>query len=215
MRTLNVELGARSYPIHIGGGSLREAGRLLAPELAARRAVVVTNPTVANAWLAPLRQSLADAGIASETLLIPEGETHKSWATLHDVLTHLLEQKAERSTTIIALGGGVVGDIAGFAAAIYQRGIPYVQIPTTLLAQVDSSVGGKTGVNHALGKNLIGAFYQPRAVLIDVEVLATLPRRELLAGMAEVIKYGIIADSKLFELLEEKIECVVASDQDL
>ena len=201
-QTLNVALGARSYPIHIGAGILREAGRFLAPTLSVPRAVIVSNPTVAKAWLAPLRESLASAGIASETLLIPDGEMHKSWATLHDVLTRLLEQKAERSTTIVALGGGVVGDVAGFAAAIYQRGMPFVQIPTTLLAQVDSSVGGKTGVNHLLGKNMIGAFYQPRAVLIDPECLRTLPERELASGLAEVVKYGAIRARGFFEWLE-------------
>jgi 3-dehydroquinate synthase len=214
MQTVNVELGARSYPIHIGSGSLREAGRLISPLLRAPRAVVVSNPTVANAWLAPLRQSLADAGIGSETLLIPDGETHKSWATLHDVLTRLIEQKAERSTTIIALGGGVVGDIAGFAAAICQRGMPYVQIPTTLLSQVDSSVGGKTGVNHSLGKNMIGAFYQPRAVLIDPDCLATLPERELDAGLAEVVKYGAIRTLAFFDWLEANLDALAARDAD-
>ena len=211
-RTLHVALGARSYPIHIGAGTLREAGSLLAPLLAAPRAVVVTNPTVAKAWLTPLRDSLAGAGIAAETLLIPDGEAHKSWATLHDVLTRLLEQKAERSTTIIALGGGVVGDVAGFAAAIYQRGVPLVQIPTTLLAQVDSAVGGKTGVNHPLGKNMIGAFHQPRAVLIDTDCLATLPERELSAGLAEVVKYGAIRERGFFDWLEANADALIARE---
>ena len=191
---------------------MRDAGRLLAPALAVPRAVIVSNPTVAKAWLAPLRESLASAGIASETLLIPDGEMHKSWATLHDVLTRLLEQKAERSTTIVALGGGVVGDVAGFAAAIYQRGMPFVQIPTTLLAQVDSSVGGKTGVNHLLGKNMIGAFYQPRAVLIDPECLRTLPERELASGLAEVVKYGAIRARGFFEWLEANVDALAARD---
>jgi 3-dehydroquinate synthase len=212
MQTLTVALGARSYPIHIGAGTLREAGRLLAPLLAAPRAVVISNPGIAKAWLAPLRGGLAGAGIASETLLIPDGETHKSWDTLHDVLTRLLEQKAERSTTVIALGGGVVGDIAGFAAAIYQRGMPLVQIPTTLLAQVDSSVGGKTGVNHPLGKNMIGAFYQPRAVLVDTDCLATLSQRELAAGLAEVVKYGAIRERRFFDWLEANLDALTARD---
>src|SRR5437660_5017441 len=211
-QTLNVALGARSYPIHIGAGILRDAGRLLAPALAVPRAVIVSSPTVAKAWLAPLRQSLASAGIACETLLIPDGETHKSWATLHDVLTRLLEQKAERSTTIVALGGGVVGDVAGFAAAVYQRGMPFVQIPTTLLAQVDSSVGGKTGINHPLGKNMIGAFHQPRAVLIDPDCLRTLPGRELAAGLAEVVKYGAIRARGFFDWLEANIDALVVRD---
>jgi 3-dehydroquinate synthase len=140
-----------------------------------RRVVVLTNPVVASLRLAPLVESLAAAGIASESIVVPDGEAFKSWSTLQDVLTRLLEQKAERATTLLALGGGVVGDIAGFAAAIYQRGMPFVQVPTTLLAQVDSSVGGKTGINHPLGKNMIGAFHQPRAVVIDTECLQTLP----------------------------------------
>ena len=214
MQTLTMALGERSYPIHIGSGVLSAAGVLLAPLLAAPRVIIVTNPVVAAHWLAPLRQSLAGAGIASETIVIPDGETHKTWATLHDVLTRLLEQKAERSTTLIALGGGVVGDIAGFAAAIYQRGMPFVQVPTTLLAQVDSSVGGKTGVNHAFGKNMIGAFYQPRAVLIDTDALATLPDRELAAGLAEVIKYGAIRDAAFFGWLEDNMHRLRARDTD-
>jgi len=212
MRTLDVELGERSYPIHIGAGTLREAGRLLASRLPSSRLIIVSNPVVAAHWLAPLRASLASAGIAAETLLVPDGEAHKSWQTADDVLTRLLEQKAERTTTIVALGGGVVGDLAGFAASIYQRGVPFVQIPTTLLAQVDSSVGGKTGVNHALGKNMIGAFYQPRAVLIDTDCLSTLPDRELSAGLAEVIKYGAIREPAFFDWLEANVDALLARD---
>ncbi len=206
LRTVDVALGERSYPIHIGTGLLADAGALLAARLPAPRAVIVTNPVVAAHWLAPLRQSLAAAAIDSEAVLIPDGEAHKTWATLNDVLTRLLEIRAERSTTLIALGGGVVGDVTGFAAAIYQRGMPYVQVPTTLLAQVDSSVGGKTAVNHPLGKNMIGAFYQPRAVLIDPGCLATLPARELAAGLGEVIKYGAIRDRGFFDWLEANVD---------
>jgi 3-dehydroquinate synthase len=202
MQTLTVSLDARSYPVHVGSGLLREAGALLASILPAPRVVIVSNPVVAAFWLAQLRSSLTAAGIAAETVLLPDGETHKTWATLHDLLTRLLQHKADRSTTVVALGGGVVGDLAGFAAAIYQRGMPFVQIPTTLLAQVDSSVGGKTGVNHPLGKNMIGAFHQPRAVLIDIECLDTLPDRELSAGLAEVVKYGAIRDPAFFAWLE-------------
>ncbi len=212
MTTLTVELGARSYPIHIGAGVLRRAGTLLAARLPSPRAVVVSNPVVAGHWLAPLRASLGAAGIAAETLLVPDGEAHKSWQTAHDVLTRLLELGADRATTLVALGGGVVGDLAGFAAAIYQRGIPFVQIPTTLLAQVDSSVGGKTGVNHALGKNMIGAFHQPLAVLIDIECLSTLPPREVAAGLAEVVKYGAIRARGFFEWLEANRGALVARD---
>lgn len=209
--TLDVALAERRYPIHIGAGMLNHAGRLLA-EAAAGRAVVVTNATVAAHWLAPLRASLAAGGIAAEVILVPDGEAHKIWSTLNDLLTRLLELRCERSTLLIALGGGVVGDVAGFAAAIYQRGMPFVQIPTTLLAQVDSSVGGKTGINHPLGKNMIGAFYQPRAVLIDTDCLRTLPDRELSAGLAEVIKYGAIRDRAFLSWLEERAERLLARD---
>jgi 3-dehydroquinate synthase len=214
MRTQTVDLGERSYPIHVGPALLSNAGTLLAPLVGRRRAVIVSNPIVAAHWLAPLRASLSGAGIDSETILTPDGEAHKNWDTLYDVLTRLLEIKAERSTVLIALGGGVAGDIAGFAAAIYQRGMPFVQIPTTLLAQVDSSVGGKTGVNHELGKNMIGAFHQPLAVLIDTDCLDTLPPREFAAGLAEVIKYGAIRDRPFFEWLEAELPRLVARDPD-
>jgi 3-dehydroquinate synthase len=214
VRTLTVALGERSYPIHVGPGPLREAGALLAPLLAQRRAVVVTNPVVAGHWLAPFRASLAAARIESEVVVVPDGEAHKSWDTANAILTRLLELRAERSTTVVALGGGVVGDLAGFAAAIYQRGMPFVQVPTTLLAQVDSSVGGKTGVNHPLGKNMIGAFHQPRAVLIDTDCLRTLPDRELSAGLAEVIKYGAIRGAAFFAWLEDHIEALLAREAD-
>ena len=212
MPTLTVGLDARSYPIHIGAGVMREAGRLLAPILPIPNVVVVSNPVVAALWQAPLRASLSAAGIASKAILVPDGEAHKTLQTLEDILTRLIECRAERSTTVIALGGGVVGDLAGFAAATYQRGAPLVQVPTTLLAQVDSSVGGKTGVNHRLGKNMIGAFHQPRAVLIDPDCLATLPERELRAGIAEVVKYGAIRDAAFFEWLEKNMDPLLARD---
>jgi 3-dehydroquinate synthase len=212
METLRVSLGERSYQIHVGPGLLAQAGALLAPMLPQPRVVILTNPVVAAHWLVPLRASLSTAGIASESIVVPDGEAFKSWSTLHDVLTRLLEQKAERATTLIALGGGVVGDLTGFAAAIYQRGIPFVQVPTTLLAQVDSSVGGKTGINHPLGKNMIGAFHQPRAVLIDTDCLTTLPDRELAAGLAEVIKTAAIRDRVFFEWLEENVERLTARE---
>jgi 3-dehydroquinate synthase len=212
METLRVSLGERSYQIHVGPGLLAQAGALLAPMLPQPRVVILTNPVVAAHWLVPLRASLSTAGIASESIVVPDGEAFKSWSTLQDVLTRLLEQKAERATTLIALGGGVVGDLTGFAAAIYQRGIPFVQVPTTLLAQVDSSVGGKTGINHPLGKNMIGAFHQPRAVLIDTDCLTTLPDRELAAGLAEVIKTAAIRDRVFFEWLEENVERLTARE---
>ena len=211
MNTLEVRLAERSYPIHIGAGLLARAGDVLALP-SSTRAVIVTNPIVAAHHLAPLQASLRERGVRTDVVLIPDGEAHKNGATLDDLLTRLLELHVERSTTLIALGGGVVGDIAGFAAAICQRGIPFVQIPTTLLAQVDSSVGGKTGINHRLGKNLIGAFWQPRAVLIDTDVLATLPDRELHAGLAEVIKYGAIRDERFFAWLENSMPALLARD---
>ena len=212
--TQHVALGERSYAIHVGAGLLRDAGALLAPLLPRPRVVIVSNPVVAAHWLAPLRASLSAAGIACESILVPDGETHKSWATLHDLLTRLLEVHAERSTTLVALGGGVVGDLTGFAAAIYQRGMPFVQVPTTLLAQVDSSVGGKTGVNHPLGKNMIGAFHQPRVVVIDTDCLSTLPDRELAAGLAEVVKTAAIRDVRFFEWLETNVPRIKARDAD-
>jgi 3-dehydroquinate synthase len=209
--TLGVDLGDRSYPIHIGSGILPHAGALLR-QLDLLRVVVVTNATVAAHWLAPVTRGLAEAGIAFETIMIADGEAHKNQRTLDGVLTRLLEMRAERATAVVALGGGVVGDIAGFAAAIYQRGMQFVQIPTTLLAQVDSSVGGKTGINHPLGKNMIGAFYQPRLVLIDTDCLRTLPPRELAAGMAEVIKYGAIRDLAFFEWIESNVASLAAAE---
>jgi len=211
MRALEVVLGDRSYPIHIGGGLLSRAGELLA-EIAGRRAIVVTNTTVAAHHLARLRNSLTSSGIGVDCVLVPDGETYKSWATLQDIITRLVELRVDRATTLIALGGGVVGDLAGFAAAICLRGLPFIQIPTTLLAQVDSSVGGKTGINHPLAKNMIGAFWQPRAVLIDVDCLQTLPQRELKAGLAEVIKYGAIRDAAFFSWLEQNAARLLAGD---
>ena len=210
MMRLEVALGQRSYPIAIGRDVLARAGELVPWHT--KRAVVVTNTIVATHHLPALRASLDRAGVAIDVVLIPDGEQHKNWDTLNDVLTRLLELKVDRTTPVVALGGGVVGDLAGFAAAIYQRGIPYVQVPTTLLAQVDSSVGGKTAVNHPLGKNMIGAFYQPRAVLIDTDALRTLPDRELAAGTAEVIKYGAIRDSAFLAWLDGAIGAIVARD---
>ena len=211
MKTLEVGLGARAYPIHVGDDVLARAGALVAAR-ASDRYVVVTNAIVASHHLAPVRDALRAAGAAVDVVLLPDGEAHKNQRTLDDLLTRLLELRAERTTTLVALGGGVVGDIAGFAAAIYQRGMPFVQVPTTLLAQVDSSVGGKTGINHPLGKNMIGAFWQPRAVLIDTSVLRTLPDRELRAGLAEVIKYGAIRDEAFFAWLETNVDALLARD---
>ena len=213
MRTLTVALGERSYPIHVGDGLLRRAGELLAP-IPVRRAIVVTNPVVAQHHADTLQTALAEAGIGTELIVIPDGEAHKDWTTLYEIHTRLLELKAERSTALIALGGGVIGDVAGFAAATYQRGMPLVQAPTTLLAQVDSAVGGKTAVNHPLGKNMIGAFYQPLAVISDTAALSTLPDREYRSGIAEIIKYGAIRDVALFEWLEANMKRLVARDSE-
>ncbi len=212
MHTVDVALGERSYPIHVGPDLISRAGALLAPRLPRPRVLIVSNPIVAALWLDPLLGSFVAAGIDAQSLLVPDGEANKTLATLSDLLTRFLEHGAERTTTVVALGGGVVGDIAGFAAAIYQRGMPFVQVPTTLLAQVDSSVGGKTGVNHPLGKNMIGAFHQPRAVLIDTQCLRTLPDREFAAGLAEVVKYGAIRDVAFFAWLEREIPALRARD---
>lgn len=213
MRTLNVDLGSRSYPIHIGSGLLRDPG-LIVQALPQKRVALVTDKTVAPLYLDTLAQGLAAAGVSVVPIVIPDGEASKSWQTLNTLFDALLEHRCERRTAIVALGGGVVGDIAGFAAAVYQRGVPFVQVPTTLLAQVDSSVGGKTAINHPLGKNMIGAFYQPRVVLADTATLATLPQRELGAGLAEVIKYGLIRDPAFFDWLEANMDALVAGDAD-
>ena len=211
MTTLEVGLADRAYPIRIGERLLLNSGELLGVKTG-QRFVIVTNAIVAAHHLAPLKSSLRDRGAHIDVVLLPDGEAHKNQKTLDDLLTRMLELRVERSTMLVALGGGVIGDIAGFAAAIYQRGIPFVQIPTTLLAQVDSSVGGKTGINHPLGKNLIGAFWQPRAVLIDIATLATLPERELRAGLAEVIKYGAIRDAQFFAWIETNMPALLAKD---
>ncbi len=193
MQTLTVELGERSYPIHIGHGLLARAGVLLRERIAGRQVAVVTNETVAPLYLETLVAALE--GFSVTPIVLPDGEAYKNWQTLQRIFDGLLQARHDRRTTVVALGGGVIGDMAGFAAACYQRGVDFIQVPTTLLSQVDSSVGGKTGINHPLGKNMVGAFYQPRAVLIDTATLATLPRRELSAGLAEVIKYGLICDA--------------------
>jgi len=213
MRTLNVELGERTYPIYIGRGLLDDPD-LIAPFLKKPRAAIVTNEVVAPLYLSRLRAALERAGVATSHIVLPDGEVHKDWATLNRVFDALLAEHCERSTTLIALGGGVIGDMGGFAAATYQRGMPFIQVPTTLLSQVDSSVGGKTAINHPLGKNMIGAFYQPRLVLADIDTLDTLPERELKAGLAEVIKYGLIRDPDFFAWLEANIDGLLARDTD-
>lgn len=202
--TVDVALGERSYPIHIGEGLLTRTDLLL-PHLPQKRAVIVTNTTVAPLYLERFSNALEAAGVRTLRITLPDGEEFKTWETLNQVFDGLLEARCERNTTLIALGGGVIGDIGGFAAATYQRGMPFIQVPTTLLALVDSSVGGKTAINHPLGKNMIGAFYQPRLVLADTSCLDTLPDRELSAGLAEVVKYGFIRDLKFLEWLENNM----------
>ncbi len=207
-----VELGERSYEILIGGGLLARAGELVRPLLPRPFVAVVTDETVAGLHLAALRQGLAGAGIESEAIVLPPGEATKNMAWLGRLLERLLELKIERDDLILAFGGGVIGDLAGFAAAVLRRGIGFVQLPTTLLAQVDSSVGGKTGVNAAQGKNLIGAFHQPRLVLADTDVLGTLGSRDLLAGYGEVVKYGMLGDEAFFCWLEAHGAALAAGD---
>ena len=213
MRTLNVALGDRSYPIRIGAGLLTQAD-LLAAALAVPRAAIVTNSVVAPLYLDKVAAPLRAAGVRLTEIILPDGEAHKNWETLNTIFDALLADRCDRTTTIIALGGGVVGDLAGFAAASFQRGVPFIQIPTTLLAQVDSSVGGKTGINHPRGKNMVGAFWQPRLVIADTDTLNTLPDRELSAGMAEVIKYGLIRDQPFLEWLEANMDRLMARDAD-
>lgn len=212
MQTLRVALGERSYPIQIGAGLLGEA-RVYAPYVNGRRVAVVTNRVVAAHYLDRVQRALEQAGAQPVPVLIEDGEQAKSWATLDQVIDALLAARLGRDALIVALGGGVVGDLAGFAAAVYQRGIAFIQAPTTLLAQVDSSVGGKTAINHARGKNMVGAFHQPLAVIADVASLDTLPERELRAGLAEVIKHGFVLDAQFVTWLEANIDKLLARDR--
>lgn len=211
MRTLSVALDARSYPIHIGTGLLADPGLIL-PYLKSKRVAVITNTVVGPLYLAPFVAALRERGLRVTEIVLPDGEAHKDWPTLNLIFDGLLGDRCDRSTTLIALGGGVVGDMVGFAAASYQRGVPFIQVPTTLLSQVDSSVGGKTAINHPLGKNMIGAFYQPRLVLADIASLSTLPDRELKAGLAEVIKYGLIRDLPFLDWIEANLDRLLARD---
>ncbi|WP_343502455.1 3-dehydroquinate synthase [Alloyangia pacifica] len=209
--TVHVDLGARAYDVRIGSGLLARAGSEIAPLLGSRkRLVVVSDETVAAAHLPALKAGLAAAGISCEALLLPPGEATKCWAQLERVTEWLLAQKVERRDIVVALGGGVIGDLVGFAAAILRRGVRFVQIPTSLLAQVDSSVGGKTGINSPAGKNLIGAFHQPSLVLADIDVLQTLTPRDFLAGYGEVVKYGLLGDATFFTWLEAGAEDLLA-----
>jgi len=211
MKTLTVSLGERSYPIYIGSQILK-SGELLSGHLSSSQVMVVTNETVAPLYLDRIRQSLDHRSMAE--VILPDGEGYKSIESAMIVFDELLAKKFSRDASLIALGGGVIGDLVGFAAACYQRGVPFIQIPTTLLAQVDSSVGGKTAVNHPRGKNMIGAFYQPQCVIADTSTLDTLADREFCAGLAEVIKYGLIRDPEFFAWLEASMEMLLARDAD-
>ncbi|HEX2527769.1 MAG TPA: 3-dehydroquinate synthase [Geminicoccus sp.] len=216
IRTVHVPLGARAYEVKIGAGLLDRAGQELAPLLPSRRVVVVADDAMrANSHLDRLERALDEADLAVRTVTVPSGEGSKGWPTLERVCEQVLGQGIDRKTAIVALGGGVIGDLAGFAASILLRGLPFVQVPTTLLAQVDSSVGGKTGINARSGKNLVGAFHQPRIVLIDPTTLDTLPLRELQAGYAEVAKYGLIHDAAFFDWLEQNGRRLIDGDQDV
>lgn len=213
MQTLTVELGQRAYPIHIVN-QLSSNMALLLPYLKHKRVAIITNTTVAALYLGALTEALMQCGIDIVPIVLPDGEVYKNAASLDQIYNELLQNRCERKTTLIALGGGVIGDLTGFAAATYLRGVPFMQIPTTLLAQVDSAVGGKTGINHPYGKNMIGAFYQPQLVLASVATLTSLPQRELSAGLAEVIKYGLIRDPVFFEWLEQNMARLLAKDLD-
>ncbi|ASK26840.1 3-dehydroquinate synthase [Neisseria chenwenguii] len=209
LHTLTVQPPSHAYPIFIGQNLLDSAHELLKPHLS-KKAAVITNETVAPLYLEKFQTALDQAGIPHFSIVLPDGEEYKNWQTLNLIFDSLMQNRAERKTTLIALGGGVIGDMVGFAAATYQRGTPFIQVPTTLLSQVDSSVGGKTAINHPLGKNMIGAFYQPQAVLADLTVLQTLPARELSAGMAEVVKYGALGDAAFFAWLEQNMTGLMA-----
>lgn len=209
MKQLTVALGERSYPIFIGAGLIDNAD-LVTPYVVGSQVMIVTNDTVAPLYLERVKALFRKFDVS--VTILPDGECYKNLETLNNIFDQLLEKRHSRKTTLVALGGGVVGDMTGFAAACYQRGVEFIQIPTTLLSQVDSSVGGKTGVNHALGKNMIGAFHQPKAVIIDIETLNTLPKKEVSAGIAEIVKYGLIRDADFFEWLESNIEKLYALD---
>lgn len=211
MHTLQVELGERSYPIYIGRDLLSDS-ELLGQHIRGSQVVIVSNDTVAPIYMEKLRGMLGERQLVTEVIL-PDGEQYKTLDSLSDIFDRVMTDKHNRTTTFIALGGGVVGDVTGYAAASYQRGVDFIQVPTTLLAQVDSSVGGKTAVNHPLGKNMIGAFYQPRAVLIDINTLQTLPPREFAAGLAEVVKYGLIADEPFYRWLEASMPKLLAREE--
>ncbi|TLV22188.1 3-dehydroquinate synthase [Klebsiella indica] len=212
MERLTVTLGERSYPITIAAGLFNDPASFL-PLKSGDQVMLVTNETLAPLYLDTVRSVLENAGVKVDSVILPDGEQYKSLAVMDSVFTALLQKPHGRDTTLVALGGGVIGDLTGFAAASYQRGVRFIQVPTTLLSQVDSSVGGKTAVNHPLGKNMIGAFWQPVSVVVDLNCLKTLPKRELSSGLAEVIKYGIILDGEFFDWLENNIDALMALDE--
>ncbi|WP_037585884.1 3-dehydroquinate synthase [Stenoxybacter acetivorans] len=212
MQTLTVNTPSHAYPIFIGTDLAKRADAVLKPYLGSSRAVIISNETVAPLYLAQWQRALDQIGCAHFSIILPDGEAYKNWETLNLIFDGLMQNRAERKTTLLALGGGVIGDMVGFAAAVYQRGAPFIQIPTTLLSQVDSSVGGKTAINHPLGKNMIGAFYQPQAVIADLGCLKTLPPREFSAGMAEVIKYALLGDADFLSWLEQHITALMAQE---
>ena len=211
MQRLDLDLGNDAYPILIGSDLLAQP-ELILPYIRSAQVAIVSNTTVAPLYMSKVAEPLRQAGKSVLEIVLPDGEEFKTWETLNLIFDALLRARCERKVTLIALGGGVIGDMTGFAAASYQRGVPFIQIPTTLLSQVDSSVGGKTGINHPLGKNMIGAFYQPRIVLADMSTLNTLPDREYFAGLAEVIKYGLLGDSEFFDWLEQNMPALLARD---
>lgn len=212
MERIRVTLGERSYPITVAAGLFDDPASFW-PLKAGEQIMLVTNDTLAPLWLDKVRQQLEKVGVKVDQVILPDGEQYKTLEMVNQVFTALLQKPHGRDTTLVALGGGVIGDMTGFAAACYQRGVRFIQVPTTLLSQVDSSVGGKTAVNHALGKNMMGAFYQPASVVIDLDCLGTLPRRELSSGMAEVIKYGVALDAEFFCWLEENLDALMALDE--
>ncbi len=210
MKKLNLNLGEKSYPIYIGENLLSQAD-YLTKHISGNQVMIVSNATVAPLYIDKVKSLLTDFEVSE--VILPDGEQYKNLDTVNQIFTSLLENRFDRSSTLIALGGGVVGDMTGYAAACYQRGVNFIQIPTTLLSQVDSSVGGKTGVNHPLGKNMIGAFYQPKAVIIDVDTLDTLPNREFSAGMAEVIKYGLLGNENFLSFIEKNVDSLMNKEK--
>jgi 3-dehydroquinate synthase len=210
MKKLNLDLGEKSYPIYIGENLLTHAD-YLTKHITGNQVMIVSNTTVAPLYIDKVKSLLTDFEVCE--VILPDGEQYKNLDTVNQIFTNLLENRFDRSSTLIALGGGVVGDMTGYAAACYQRGVNFIQIPTTLLSQVDSSVGGKTGVNHPLGKNMIGAFYQPKAVIIDVDTLITLPKREFSAGMAEVIKYGLLGNENFLSFIEKNVDSLMNKEK--